>query len=226
LSTAAAGRRGYFIAGTDTGVGKTRVACGLILAFRALGRHAAGFKPVMAGEFSDDLDNIAEVSGFIKDFRGHCTYRLSAPVAPNIAADQQGILIDIEAISTDWRRLSDNYDTMLVEGTGGWLCPINELQTMADVALALQLPVVLVVGMRLGCLNHALLTADSIRRSGLRFAGWLANCIDPDFAALEANLVTLRKRLGSAPLTVLPHQPQRAAAMPQLTAAARLLADC
>jgi dethiobiotin synthetase len=226
LSAAAAGSRGYFIAGTDTGVGKTRVACGLIAGFRAIGKHAAGYKPVMAGEFSDDLYNIAEVSGFPPDFRSHCTYRLLAPVSPNIAADLQGLLIDIDAISADWHRLSENFDMMIVEGTGGWLCPINERQTMADVALALQLPVVLVVGMRLGCLNHALLTTDSIRRSGLRFAGWLANCIDPDFAALEANLATLQRRLGSAPLAVLPHQPQHAAAMPQLTAAARLLADC
>lgn len=226
MSPVAAGRRGYFIAGTDTGVGKTRVACGLIAGFRALGMRAAGFKPVLAGEYSDDLYNIAEVSGYLPDFSGHCTYRLLAPVAPNIAADQQGILIEIEAISADWRRLSENFDTMIVEGTGGWLCPINHRQTMADVALRLQLPVVLVVGMRLGCLSHALLTTESIRRSDLRLAGWVANCIDPDFASLQANLATLQQRLGSAPLALLPHQPQHAAAMPQLTAAARLLADC
>jgi dethiobiotin synthetase len=128
-------------------------------------------------------------------------------VSPHIAAKRTGIRIEIPRIARYAAKLSTGRDLLLIEGAGGWLAPISETETMADVALALGYPVLLVVGMRLGCLNHALLTAQAIRTTGCTLAGWIGSHVDPDFGAPQENLETLTQRLGAPPLAVLEHEP-------------------
>lgn len=220
--------RGYFIAGTDTGVGKTRVTAGLAAGFRFLGLRVAAVKPVStgtpAGEIPADFRLIASFSGQNRlDRRGY-PYVFDPPISPHIAANQVGISIDLARICAMVRELATESDTLLVEGTGGWLAPVSEVATMADIASALGLPVILVVGLRLGCLNHALLTTQAIAASGLPLAGWIGNALDPQMLETQANLDTLRSRLHAEPLAVLPHDAAVASAMaPLRTAAQRLL---
>jgi dethiobiotin synthetase len=218
--------RGYFIAGTDTGVGKTRVSCGLINGFRQLGSLAGGMKPVVAGSISDDLDNISAVSAYSPGFTSACSYLLDAPAAPFIAAEQAGKRIELTPIMADFARCLAEQPLTIVEGTGGWLCPINDRETMADVARAMGLPVVLVVGLRLGCLNHALLSAAAIRQAGLPLAGWVANAIDPAFADGPENVEFLARQLGAQPLATLPWMPLQKARELCLDQAARRLGGC
>jgi dethiobiotin synthetase len=216
--------RGYFVAGTDTGVGKTLITCGLVTGFRKLGIAAGGMKPVLSGIDSADVSDIATVSGYSQDFRAVCTYRLRAPTAPNIGAEREGKSIKLAAIQADFSRCAAIQALTIVEGTGGWLCPVNARETMADVARGLQLPVILVVGLRLGCLNHALLTAEAIVRTGLPLAGWMANTIDPRFADAADNIAFLQRRLRAPLLETVPHAPQRGSTAFCLELAARLLA--
>lgn len=197
---------GYFIAGTDTGAGKTRVTAGLLRALVELGLRPRGMKPVSAGG-NEDAVTIAAVTGQIADDPHLNPYNLPEALSPHIAAENAGICIDIDRIRASYAALATESELVLVEGAGGWLSPISEDQTMADVAVALRLPVLLVVGLRLGCLNHALLTAQAIRGSGLVLGGWLGSQPQREFAACAANLRTLSQRLGSAPLAVLPWQP-------------------
>ncbi len=197
---------GYFIAGTDTGVGKTRATAGLLRGLVELGLQPRGMKPVSAGG-NEDATMIAAVTGQIADDVNLNPYNLAEPLSPHIAAENAGICIDIKRICTAYAALTAESGIVLVEGAGGWLSPISDDQTMADIAVALRLPVLLVVGLRLGCLNHALLTAQAIRASGLALAGWLGSQPQRGFAASEANLRTLSQWLGSTPLAVLPWQP-------------------
>jgi dethiobiotin synthetase len=222
--------RGYFIAGTDTGVGKTRVTTGLITAFRGLGVRVSGMKPVAAGGivvndriFNEDVLSIAEVSGQLPADVALNPYCLSEAVSPNIGAKHAGISIELGVISSYFRQLSGSSDLVIVEGAGGWLTPISEQRTMADVAAVLGLPVVLTVALRLGCLNHALLTAEAINQKGLSLAGWVGNQTNPDFQALAENLETLSVRLGSVPLALLPFSPDPRSAWPPLREAAATL---
>src|SRR5471032_2963807 len=158
----AAGARGVFIAGTDTGIGKTRVTLGLIRALRQAGIHANGMKPVASGMIAknaafinEDAHAIAELSTGECPLADITPYSFDWAVSPHIAAEHAGIVIDLAVIVSAYGRLAAGCDLLIVEGTGGWLTPIGEQATMADLARALRLPVVLVVGMRLGCLNHA-----------------------------------------------------------------------
>jgi dethiobiotin synthetase len=222
---------GYFIAGTDTAVGKTRVTAGLIAGFRACGVAAGGMKPVSAGLFSDngvlfseDVDIIMSYSGQLLSDPELNPYRLAEPISPHIAAAHEARQIDPIVVTTAFQSLSQRYPVVVVEGAGGWLTPINEHQTMADVAEALGQPVILVVALRLGCLNHSLLTAESIARFKLPLAGWVANRVDDQMAEIDANIATLSLRLGSEPLAVLPYSHSLRSAFPALqTAAATLL---
>lgn len=205
---------GYFIAGTDTGVGKTRVMKGLLLGLVALGHRPLGMKPVAAGliatdqgHFNEDVLEICSVTGQDPVDRRINPYALKEPLSPHISAEREGICIDIESIHTAFEALSAEQRPLLIEGAGGWLSPISGQQTMADIAVALRLPVLLVVGLRLGCLNHAQLTAQAIRNSGLPLAGWLGTQPQREFAAVDDNVRTLSRLLGAAPLAVLPWQP-------------------
>ena len=200
--------RGFFVTGTDTGVGKTRVACGLLSALAQAGKSVIGMKPVAAGIEAGrwaDVDALARVSSARADPGLINPYAFDPAIAPHIAAKLAGVEIDIEVIARACETLSRLADCVVVEGTGGFLVPLNASQTGADLAVRLGLPVVLVVGMRLGCLNHALLTREQIERSRLRCAGWVANCIHPDMPYLEENIETLVERLECPLLGVVPY---------------------
>lgn len=209
------GARGYFIAGTDTGTGKTRVTCALLRSLNLAGRRATGMKPVATGAelvdgrfFSDDVARIAANSAHISPGSRINSYLFDSPVSPDIAAELAGISIDPVAILKDYETLASQAEIVLVEGTGGWLCPMGPRQTMADVAVLLGIPVILVVGLRLGCISHALLSAESIRGRGCTFRGWIGNRIDPDYRLPDANVATLTRLLGLPPLALLEYAPQ------------------
>ena len=199
--------QGYFVTGTDTGVGKTIISCALLHAFAAQGKKAVGMKPVVAGSENGrwhDVEQLIAASN-IRAAREHINpYAFDPPVSPHIAAQQASVEIDLTVIQRAYQALSNQADIVIVEGAGGFLVPLNAQQTGADLARALNLPVILVVGMRLGCLNHALLTAQAIRAAGLTLAGWVANSIDPQMIALEENIATLEQRLDGPLLGVVP----------------------
>jgi len=205
--------RGFFVTGTDTAVGKTLVACTLLYAFASKGRSVVGMKPVAAGfEESqgglrnDDVEQLIAAST-IKAPRSMVNpYALNCPIAPHIAAQQAGIEIKTTVIKQAFDQLKKMADMVVVEGVGGFRVPLNGREDSADLARLLGLPVLLVVGMRLGCLNHALLTSDAIESRGLKLAGWIANCIDPRMAALHQNVGALEKRISQPLLGVLAYQ--------------------
>ena len=206
---------GYFVAGTDTGVGKTRVSAALLAAGRAMGLSAAGMKPVASGAerisgrlASADALQLAAASGQSTNYEDLNPYCLEMAISPHIAAKLANIEIDIAKIVTISRRLQAQSDLLLIEGAGGWYTPISERESMADLARALGTPVVLVVGLKLGCLNHARLSLEAISHCGCQFAGWIGNHIDPEFAVPAENLATLRQLLGAAPLGLLPYSAQ------------------
>jgi dethiobiotin synthetase len=197
---------GFFITGTDTGVGKTCVSLGLMQALQSLGHSVAGMKPVAsgcagseAGLRNEDACKLQAQSSIATSYEQVNPYAFEPAIAPHLAAGALGIRVEIAVMETAFRHLESLAETVVVEGVGGWLVPINESETMADVALALKIPVILVVGIRLGCLNHALLTADAITRCGAPLAGWVANRIDADCQWQDQNVEALRQRLG-APL--------------------------
>ena len=202
----------YFIAGTDTSVGKTRVTAALLRVMRRSGLKVAGMKPVAAGAerlnnrwINEDAVLISSSSGQLTPYEQLNPYCLPDPLSPHIAADRAGISIDPAVIRRHFDDIRANHDLTLVEGAGGWLAPISLSQTMADVATRLDLPVVLVVGIRLGALNHAQLTYRAIRESGLNFAGWIGSVLQNEFPALPENLRLLEHVLGGPALAVLPH---------------------
>src|SRR5690606_8936194 len=189
-------RQSLFVAGTDTGVGKTWVAARLIACLAAAGHRVAGMKPVAAGATmtaqglrNDDAIKLAAAGNVDLPYELINPYCLARATAPHLAAREAGIGIEPVAIQAAFETIQSRSEFVVVEGAGGWLAPIAEPQangcpgpTMQEVALALRLPVVLVVGIRLGSLSHALLTAAAIRHSGLPLAGWIANPIDPRLA--------------------------------------------
>ena len=198
--------QGIFITGTDTSVGKTTVACAMLHAFGAAGRSAVGMKPVAAGledGRSADVEALTRASTVQASRELVNPYAFEPAIAPHIAAGLAGVEIDIDVIVAAHRKLSRLADVVVVEGAGGFLVPLNARATMADLARALDLPVLLVVGMRLGCLNHALLTQEAIGARGLRFAGWVANCIEPGTPHLRENIRALEERLACPLLGVV-----------------------
>ncbi|WP_269532816.1 dethiobiotin synthase [Chitinimonas sp. BJYL2] len=203
----------YFVTGTDTEVGKTHVTCRLLRAAVQQGWRAVGMKPVAAGGvlgadgYVDNEDVLAHrAAGNVIAPRAEVNpYAFPDPVSPHLAARKAGVVVEVERIVTACRALQARADLVLVEGAGGWLAPLDEQHTMADLARALGLPVILVVGVRLGCLNHALLTADAVRRSGLPLAGWVANCVDPAMAMQEENIQYLSRHLSCEMLMRVPY---------------------
>lgn len=205
--------RGFFITGTDTGVGKTLVTTAMLHQCRRDGHRAVGMKPVAAGcvrtpegWINEDVAALRAASGIPLSVPAMNVYSFNAPIAPHIAAEEEGVDIDLDEILHRFHRLGELADVVLVEGAGGWLVPLDDQVTLADLADELGLPVVMVVGMRLGCINHALLTARSIEDSGLKLAGWVANRIDPAMARFEENLASLGARIDAPLLGVIPHQ--------------------
>ena len=202
-------KKSFFITGTDTGVGKTHVACALLHATRLRGRTAIGMKPVAAGieqdGRNDDVTRLLAASSGPAPLAWVNPYAYAPAIAPHIAAQEAGRPIELAVIGQALDRLRARADVVWVEGVGGFRVPLGEGRDTADLAVYLALPVVMVVGMRLGCLNHALLTAEAIAARGLTLAGWIANRIDPEMARFEANLASLQTRLTAPLLGVLPY---------------------
>ncbi len=198
--------KGYFVTGTDTGVGKTVMACALLYAFAARGLRAAGMKPVAAGaEWRDgvlanaDVEQLLGAGNVAAPRELVNPYCFAPPIAPHIAAARAGATIALDRIVSCYGGLAALADVVVVEGAGGFRVPLAPGVDTADLAGRLGLPVVLVVGIRLGCINHALLTAEAITARGLMLAGWVANHVDPHMEAADENVRALEERL-TAPL--------------------------
>lgn len=206
--------RGFFVTGTDTGVGKTRVSAALLHHLAEQGLRVAGMKPVAAGAEScdeglvnDDVTALRAAANVDAPLDLVNPYAFAPPIAPHIAAQEAGVHIDLAHLAVRFDALAAKADVVVVEGAGGLLVPLNAAQTMADLAAQLQLPLILVVGMRLGCINHALLTVEAIERRGLKLAGWVANRLDPHMACFDANLSALVQRIPAPLLAVVPYLP-------------------
>ena len=219
----------FFVTGTDTGVGKTLVTFALLHATRRLGLTAVGMKPIAAGVEddgrNDDVVQLLAASSVQPPLEWVNPYLYVPPIAPHIAAAEAGRPIAIEVIRQAFERLRPLADVVWVEGVGGFRVPLDARTDTADLAQRLAAPVVLVVGMRLGCLNHALLAAEAISNRGLTLAGWVANRIDPAMARFEANLETLQTCLNAPLLGVVPYgaRPDQAAPGLRLSALPELL---
>ncbi len=198
----------YFITGTDTGVGKTLVSCALLHAFSGEGLHVAGFKPVAAGcdaeGRNEDARELQAASTMPLDYGQVNPYCFAQAIAPHIAASRNGERIEFSRILAAYRELACQADEVIVEGAGGFLVPLNDRQDSADLARELVLPVILVVGVRLGCLNHAMLTREAIAARGLQLAGWVANVLDAQMPALHDNVAALRERMDAPLLGIVP----------------------
>jgi dethiobiotin synthetase len=199
-------QQNFFITGTDTGVGKTLISCALLSKLSQQGLTVQGMKPVASGcqQTPDGLRNedaelLMNYSSMDLPYSTINPYAYAEAVAPHLLADQVGETIKLELIRDKYREISSQSDCVIVEGVGGWMVPLNNTQTVADLAVLLDLPVVLVVGMRLGCINHALLTHQAIIDSGLSCAGWIANQIDADMQRVNENITAIEQRIG-APL--------------------------
>lgn len=208
-------RRDYFVTGTDTEVGKTYASCALLHAFRRAGIAAVGMKPVAAGTGADgvneDVAALAAASAVAAPTALVNPFCYADPIAPHIAAAETGRPIAAAPVQAALTGLQALAETVVVEGVGGFLVPLGDEFDGGDLAQALALPVILVVGMRLGCLNHALLTQEAIRARGLRLAGWIANRVDADMLRFAANLEALQRRIAAPLLGVLPYAPGDAA---------------
>lgn len=201
-----------FITATDTDAGKTYISSMLLQGLNNAKHCAIGVKPIAAGAdtngYNSDALQLQQYSGIALPYKVHNPICFTAPVAPHLAALQQQAPIFEQVLSTaleQWHSIPA--DWLLIEGAGGWLLPINAQRYLADWVAEQQLPVVLVVGMKLGCLNHAMLTAREIARSGCRLVGWVANCIDPDMALLPDNIADLQQRIAAPCLGVVPFSP-------------------
>jgi dethiobiotin synthetase len=202
------GATGIFVTGTDTGIGKTRIATALLRALAERGVRAVGMKPVAAGfergsRTNADVLELAAAGNVDAPPADRNPYAFADAVAPHLAAEAAGVTIDCARIATAYDRLCAASDAVVVEGAGGALVPLDARLDMLDVAVALRLPVLLVVGLRLGCLNHALLTALAVRRRGLVLCGWVANGLPPAMPLADANVRALAERLAMPPIAIV-----------------------
>jgi dethiobiotin synthetase len=212
--------RGLFITGTDTGVGKTVVASGLVRLAASSGRRVVGLKPVASGaEHTPDGLRNEDALALAAESSARLPYALTNPlcfepaIAPHIAAAEAGIAIAVPDLVAWYARATAGADLAIVEGAGGWRVPLHPEGFLSDLPEQLGLDVLLVVGLRLGCLNHARLTLEAIERSGrCRYVGWIGNRIDSSFDRLDENLATLRRLLGGSPLALIPPLPAATAA--------------
>ena len=204
--------RGCFITGTDTGVGKTGICLALIELLKRRGCRVAAMKPVAsggvntgAGVQNHDARLILEHINTAHDYAAVNPYALRQPAAPLFAAKQDGVKIDSAPILESFQNMARDADVVLVEGVGGWHIDLSEVLRMSDIVKMLQLPVLMVVGMRLGCINHALLTAEAIQADGCWLAGWIGNQIDPDYRELDATRDLLSVSLAAPMLGSVPY---------------------
>lgn len=217
----------FFIAGTDTGIGKTHAACTLIHALRARYRRVCGMKPVASGCLqtpeglrNEDALALQAAGSAALPYAAINPVALREPLSPHLAARLEGVTIEVAPLRAAFETLCASHDCVVVEGVGGWMVPLAPGLLASALPRQWGLPVVLVVGLRLGCLNHALLSARAIQADGCRLAGWIGNRIDPAMAALEDNLATLRELLPAPCLGVLPYglAPAQAAGRLELAA--------
>lgn len=204
--------QGVFVTGTDTGIGKTHASAMLLRAHRAHGRRAIGMKPIASGcrETPDGLRNedagaLIAASEPAPPYAWCNPFALPLAIAPHLAARDAGIEITLGPVVGAYRQLAAMADRVVAEGVGGWAVPLSATLMQADLVRALGLPVVLVVGLRLGCINHALISVRAILADGCALAGWIANCIDPAMASADANIDTLRARIDAPLLGVIAH---------------------
>ena len=203
--------RVFFITGTDTAVGKTIVANALLKLANDRGLSTRGLKPVAAGcylrdglQVNEDAWDLMHMASVKSDYKTVNPAALREPMAPHIAADREGVRLKAHSLADHCAALLPAADFTVIEGAGGWLVPLNETETVADIAVKLNTPVILIVGLRLGCINHALLTAAVVRAAGLPLAGWVANRIDPEMAVPKENIAALKDRLDAPLLGVIP----------------------
>jgi dethiobiotin synthetase len=202
--------KGYFITGTDTNAGKTWATIALMHYFKSQGKTVAGMKPVASGCLMQDgrLKNedallIQENASLPVDYDLVNPYAYELPVSPHIAGVDNPVKLDL--LVGTFERLKTMADIVVVEGAGGWYSPLNEREDNSDLAKALALPVIMVVAIRLGCINHARLTYQAIIQSGASFAGWIATCTDAELLRRDENILTLKNALGGPLLGVLPY---------------------
>jgi dethiobiotin synthetase len=201
----------YFVIGTDTNVGKTYVASALVKHFADAGFKTVGMKPVASGcelneeneLINEDVTILINASNVSAPLDLINPYRFAPAIAPHIAAEQAGVVIDLEKIKQAYEQLLSLADVVIVEGAGGFYVPLNKTETLADLAEQLNIPMIQVVGMRLGCINHALLTVEAIQARGLKLAGWVANEIEPNFAMFDENLASLQQRIATPCISVV-----------------------
>lgn len=205
----------YFITGTDTEIGKTFVTAALLRAFGEEGLRTLGMKPIAAGAelidgvwHNEDVDQLIDAANVIAPQEIVVPYLMQTPAAPHIVAQLENVQIDLQQIAACYQEARELVDVVLVEGVGGYVVPLNDTVSTVDMAQALNLPVILVVGMRLGCINHALLTAQAIQTSGLSLAGWVANTVDAEMKFFEENVQALKQRLPTPCLGVIPRLAQ------------------
>jgi dethiobiotin synthetase len=204
----------YFITGTDTEIGKTFTTSALLRAFAKQGNSTLGLKPIASGAeeidgvlHNEDVDSLVLASSVKAPQEIVVPYLMRTPAAPHIVAAVENVKMDVQRIASCYQQAQQLADVVLVEGVGGFCVPLDDETSTVDLALALSLPVILVVGMRLGCINHALLTAQAINASGLRLAGWVANTVDTDMKFFEENVQALKQRLDAPCLAVMPRLP-------------------
>ncbi len=205
--------KGWFVTATDTDAGKTLVAAALVHALRRAGHRVSVMKPVAAGAEetpagprNDDALQLIAASGRTLDYAQVNPWLFEQPVAPHLAAARAGVSMEITPLVAGARTLMAEADHLVVEGAGGWLTPLNERQTLGDLARVLGLPVVLVVPIRLGCINHALLTARAIRADGCVLAAWVANFVDSNMAFVDENIATIQRHLDIPNLGCIPYR--------------------
>lgn len=206
---------GFFVVGTDTEVGKTLVSAALILKLRELGKKTLGFKPVVAGTYQDsngaflneDLEALRIASNLKPGQMDLCPYVLDVPAAPHLVAKSVGLQLQLEPIMQAFDKVQSEADLIIVEGAGGFLIPLNDQEDLGDFAKRIDFPIVLVVGMKLGCLNHALLTYEAIKARNLSIAGWVANTLSTEMPLLQENIETLKTRIQAPFLGSIPTLP-------------------
>ncbi len=207
---------GFFVTGTDTEVGKTLVSGALIVKLREQQINAIGFKPVVAGTYKDtsgrtlneDLETLRIASNLSHSELSLCPYVLDQPAAPHLVAAQQGLKLEISVMHNAFQDVQKHADCIVVEGAGGLLIPLNKDEDLGGFAKKIDLPMILVVGMKLGCLNHALLTYEAIKARNLKIAGWIANTLTQEMPLLQENLQTLQARIDAPFLGLIPSLPK------------------
>lgn len=208
-------QRAMFVTGTDTDAGKTYISAALLRHFAAQSLRVVGMKPVASGAkeldgvlHNSDVTQLRQASNVQADMRWINPYCFAPAIAPHIAAQQAGVTIDLQQIKQAYEQLCGMADVVVVEGAGGWLVPLNGQQTIADLAQLLDIPIVLVVRIRLGCINHALLSVADIQRRGLTLLGWVANCMEDEMPVMQENIATLQQLIAAPCLAVVGHHGQ------------------